>query len=137
MTCSKVIFTATGHVNLLGLHKNTLEFTKDDYLTKRGDCILGINSDFTNDDISLILKWSKIKVNLSIGLLSDYFYATVNKSFSSSHEIVFRNGNFLSDRTLGIYSSKSALDINRSLISALQKNNSKLTITISNESETD
>jgi hypothetical protein len=37
--------TALGHKNVLATHKTTLEFTKDDYLTKKGDCILAINLD--------------------------------------------------------------------------------------------
>ena len=39
-------FSILGHENILATHKNTLEFTKDDFVTKTGDCIVGISSDF-------------------------------------------------------------------------------------------
>jgi hypothetical protein len=40
-----------GHPNVLGLHKRTIEITKDDYLTERGDCIIGINSNKSCNDL--------------------------------------------------------------------------------------
>ena len=53
-------FRIYGHKNMLAIHKNTLEFTKDKELTKRGDCIVGVNSDFkiTKE----ILNAKKIKI---------------------------------------------------------------------------
>ncbi len=39
-------FNAYGHPNILATHKTTLEFTKDKEVSLRGDCIIGINSDF-------------------------------------------------------------------------------------------
>ena len=37
-------FYAYSHANVIGSHKTTIEITKDNYLTKKGDCIVGINS---------------------------------------------------------------------------------------------
>ena len=39
-------FNAYGHPNILGTHKTTFEFTKDNELTLNGDCIVGVKADF-------------------------------------------------------------------------------------------
>ncbi|KUO85763.1 MAG: hypothetical protein AT709_05205 [Caldivirga sp. MG_3] len=36
---------ARGHVNVMATHRNTLEITRDDYVTKRGDCIVACCAD--------------------------------------------------------------------------------------------
>ena len=41
-------FLAFGHKNITANHKTTLEFTKENSVTKKGDCIIGVNSDFKN-----------------------------------------------------------------------------------------
>ena len=33
-----------GHPNVLSLHSRTLEITKEDHLSLRGDCIVGVNA---------------------------------------------------------------------------------------------
>ena len=46
MKNNKYNFTVRGHNNVLALHKNTVEFTKDKELTLNGDCILGVDANF-------------------------------------------------------------------------------------------
>ncbi len=46
----EIKFYAYGHENITGKHKTTLEFTKDKSLTEKGDCIIGVNSDFDLDE---------------------------------------------------------------------------------------
>ena len=57
-------FFIYGHKNLLGTHKNTLEFTKDKELTLNGDCIIGVNSNFNITD--KIMSSKKIRVVISV-----------------------------------------------------------------------
>ena len=52
----KYSFHAFGHKNLLGTHKNTLEFTKDKNLTLKGDCIVGVNADFDAGELKNFIK---------------------------------------------------------------------------------
>lgn len=115
-----ISFFVKGHPNILGLHANTIEFTKDKDLTLRGDCILGVSAEFNGEDIKKILSWEKIKVEILCENLKDYFFAVVNKDFCDYDEIVFRKSNFLSDRTLGILSNKGAKDISRELVNKLK-----------------
>ena len=45
------VFRAWGHENVRATHRSTFEVTKDDYLTPRGDCIVGIRSEAAARDL--------------------------------------------------------------------------------------
>ncbi|MBN2112040.1 DUF371 domain-containing protein [Candidatus Woesearchaeota archaeon] len=115
-------FTAFGHVNIKGTHKNTIEFTKDKELTLKGDCILGINACFDLKKIKEFIKGrEKMVCRISAGNLSDEFGFIPNQKFNDNHEMVFRLGEFASERTLGIRATKAAKHINRDLVENLKK----------------
>jgi len=116
-----VVFNIHGHKNVLGTHKNTIEFTKEYDLTLNGDCILGVKADFDLDELkTLVKKYSKIKIIITVEDLIEEITADINKEFSDEHEIVIRKSNFLSDRTLGINASKAVLDLDRKLVDKLK-----------------
>ena len=47
----RVRFKAYGHPNVKATHPSTLEITKDDFLTPKGDCIIAIESDLACNDL--------------------------------------------------------------------------------------
>ena len=62
---------AFGHENLLCTHNTTIELTKDNHLTKKGDCILGIRASKACTDLNeklkkLINQGKKIKVTIEV-----------------------------------------------------------------------
>ncbi len=118
-----------GHENILGTHFNTFEFTKDSYLTKKGDCIIGVNSVFEFGNLAQRLKENRaqikirgiISVNFSGKLYQDEFFGILNPNFDvNSKEIVFRKSNFDSPRTIAIRCNKSARELNRKMIQILK-----------------
>lgn len=130
-------FRAKGHENLLGTHRNTLEFTKDTTLTKRGDCIIGVNSDFSLEELKKLK--GKIKVKISVSDihgklisdgLTDELTAEINEEFNDSHELVIRKTDFKDKRTFAINASKAAKDVKRELIEQLKHSGVVLSITI-------
>ena len=69
-------FYVHGHEIVLGTHKTTLEFTKDEDLSRKGDCITGIKSTKSFEDFNSQLKKyvnlaKKIKIKLNIDELED------------------------------------------------------------------
>ncbi|MBD3203979.1 DUF371 domain-containing protein [Candidatus Woesearchaeota archaeon] len=124
-------FTIQGHPNIQSIHKNTVEFTKDDYVTKRGDCILGINADFSLKKLTKLAKrTNKVKVIISIDNFSDFFTAQTNPDFDDSHELVIRKSSFLSKRTFGICANKAAVDIDRRIVEKLKDKDSEAVVKI-------
>ena len=112
-----VVFNISGHKNILGTHKNTIEFTKDSELTLKGDCIIGVKADFDLAELkSLVKEHSKIKIIITVGDLLEEFPAISNPEFNDEHEIVIRKTDFISGRTLGIKADKAVLDLDRKIV---------------------
>jgi hypothetical protein len=125
-------FTAYGHPNITAKHKTTLEFTKDKELTKRGDCIIGVNSDFDLESIRKLIKnKERIKIVIKVNNLSEEINAEINKDFKDNEEIVIRRSDFNSKRTLGIKSDKACINLSKELIELLKNPNQKLLISLS------
>lgn len=126
---------AYGHPNVLGTHPTTLEVTKEDFLTLRGTCIIGINASKAANDLNeklkkIIQSGKEIGVFLKAGKFWDVFsgFGDSNLTLSNSISIVFRRSTFISDRTVLIACLKSAKDISRNLVQSLQDPNQMLEI---------
>ena len=131
-----MIFKAKGHKNLLGTHATTLEFTKDLELTLKGDCIIGVKSDFSVEELKKLK--GKIKITLSAAKItgnvsekeSDIITAEINPYFNDDREMVIRTSDFTDKRTFAVNATKAAKDINRELIEKLKNPDTELHIKI-------
>lgn len=122
------IIIAYGHPLIKAMHRSTLEITKDNYLTERGDCIIGIRASHSCSDLPIDLKryllnGGRIEVIFRIGNLKDKLiaYGDKNLILKDDRSIVIRKSNFIDARTLAIRSNKAAKDINREIIKRLVK----------------
>ena len=135
---NKFSFKVKGHKNTLSKHKTTLEFTRDEDLTLKGDCILGVNANKNfseiKNSISSLKDGNKIIVNIiSLGKNSKYqdiLSGHYNGTFESNKEMVIRKSDFKDKRTLMINSNKAAIDVDRKIVKILQKNVSDATVSI-------
>jgi uncharacterized protein len=126
---------AYGHKNIQVTHSTTIELTKEEILSLKGDCILGIKSSKSCFDLSESLKneihsGKLIKVHLIAGEESDFFFGKGNKDLSLNNQIslVFRKSNYICDRTILISCTKSAKDINRKIVEYLKDPTHKILI---------
>jgi hypothetical protein len=119
-------FFIFGHPNISADHKTTLEFTKDKELTKKGNCIVGVNSDFSFSEIKKLLTYKKIKIIIE----DQEITADVNPDFNDKKEIVIRRSDFKSPRTLGINADKAAIDLNKKLVEKLKNPKTKVKVEI-------
>jgi len=124
-----------GHQNVLGMHKSTLEITKDTHLTLKGDCILGIGieSNFLLSPrlIQLLKRDCQVTVKLQCGTLSDSFSGRGHHDLQLTHphDLVFRKSEFIDERTALIKCDKSVIDIDRNIIKSLQDPTKILSLT--------
>jgi uncharacterized protein len=118
-------FKAYGHENLLATHKNTFEFTKDDFLTKQGDCIVGIKLDKIPE-----AKEGPIKIIISVNNLKEEINAEANPNFNHENEFVIRISGFLDNRTYAIRADKAAKDFDKKMIKELKDPNQEINIEI-------
>jgi uncharacterized protein len=132
-------FKARGHPAVRSTHRTTLEITRDQDLTKRGDCIVAVGStkglpEFP-EDLKEILTQSGATGHLILS--TGHFTFKVEGSgdpgltFSHATDIVVRKSKFISDRTLLINADKSAVDLPRGMVRLLQDPRRSVTIEIS------
>ena len=137
MVVADVLY-AKGHPNVKATHKTTLEITKEEYVTPRGDCIIAIKATKAVKDLDPVLK-SIIRRNDAIIIavletdnLKDVVLAMGSQELllSSDNKIIIRKSTYIEPATLGIRSNKAARDIDRRLIERLKNPDTVLKIKI-------
>jgi hypothetical protein len=89
--------TFYGHPNIRSRHAKTIEITKDEHLTARGDCIVGVRANKACADFDESFK-RRIKSNSS---------------------------NFVCPRTLSVLCNKASSELPRRLVNILQDQQTK------------
>ena len=116
-----MMFRACGHPNIKATHKNTIEFTKEDYVSPEGDCIVGVRADFDAAELKRFVKnHQHVKISIKTGGLKETITAKTNPDFNDDKELVIRLGEYSSSRTFAVRADKAAKHLNRELIKALQ-----------------
>jgi hypothetical protein len=125
--------TFYGHPNIRSRHAKTIEITKDEHLTARGDCIVGVRANKACADFDESFK-RRIKSNSSIVRIE---IVVGNESFLisgmghqhlsllNSHDIVIRKTNFVCPRTLSVLCNKASSELPRRLVNILQDQQTK------------
>ncbi|WP_258083852.1 DUF371 domain-containing protein [Thermococcus thermotolerans] len=133
------VIRCRGHENVRATHKSTLEFTKEDYLTPRGDCILCIEADKGLNDLSDEFKAAlkagrKLLIRIKVGDLVDEVLAEGSPELilDHPHSMVVRKSEYIDARTLAIRANKAAKDIDRRIVELLKnpKTEAEIELTI-------
>ena len=129
---------AWGHQNITAKNRTTFEVTKDDYLTKRGDCIIAIKASKGSRDLDDKFKQfarredAKITVIIEAGSSREVATGIGNPGITLDHatDLVARKSNYTCNRTMMIFSDKAAIDLSRELIKKVQSPLQKVMITL-------
>jgi len=126
---------AFGHELVKAKHKTTIEITKEDFLTEKGDCIIGVKADKAcfdiDDELKKALKQGKkIRILLEVSGVKDQIIACGSNELmlESKTSIVIRKSSFIDERTLAIKANKSAAELDRRLVEELKNPKAKLII---------
>jgi hypothetical protein len=126
MVQDEVIFY--GHPNIQSAHAKTIEITKDEHLTPRGDCIIGVRANKACADLDESFK-HRLKSNSAIVIIEimvgDESLLITGRgderlSMLNAHDIVIRRTNFVCPRTLSVLCDKASSDVPRKLVNMLQ-----------------
>ena len=132
-------FYAFGHPRILSTHPTTIEITRSQNLTIRGDCVIGVRSshglrDFP-DEIKRLLSddsgRGRLEIRVGDEIVSIEGRGTKGLNFLDLNEIVLRKSGFVSDRTLMVHSDKAALDIPRQMVKLLMDPGEKISFELS------
>lgn len=117
-----------GHPNVQSLHARTVEITKEEHLTLRGDCIIGVRAQKACADIDeklrkkLVQDGSQVTMEIIVGSKS-YAIKGLGDSrltLKNPHDIVIRKTNFVCPRTLSVLCDRASSDIPREMIELLK-----------------
>ena len=119
---------AHGHQNISATNSATFEITKENWLTRKGDCILAIGATKGAFDLSNAFKKVASQNNAVITFYIEAGGMTVSTigqgntklPFTHPMDLVGRKSNYTCNRTLMVNSEKSALDFPRELIEKLK-----------------
>ncbi len=125
----KEVFKAWGHPNVKATHKTTLEITREDHLTPRGDCIVAIKSERSVADLNHNLKQALMQRNARVTLILKVLdvedvvtgFGSEKLLLASQMSMVCRKSDYICPRTLMVKCDKSAADIDRELIRYLKQ----------------
>jgi hypothetical protein len=125
--------TFYGHPNIRSLHAKTIEITKDEHLTPRGDCIIGVKANKACADLDQSLKHrlrsnsSVVKIEIIVGDESFLISGRGDERLSilNAHDIVVRKTNFVCPRTMSVLCNKASSDMPRKLVKMLQDQETK------------
>lgn len=125
--------TFYGHPNIRSLHAKTIEITKDEHLSPRGDCIIGVKANKACADLDESFKHrlksnlSVIKIEIMVGDESFIISGRGDERLSmlNSNDIVIRKTNFVCPRTMSVLCDKASSDVPRKLVRILQDQQTK------------
>jgi hypothetical protein len=125
--------TFRGHPNVQSLHAKTVEITRDEHLTLRGDCIIGVRASKGCADLDEPLKRrlranvSLVKIEIMVGGETFTIAGRGDERLSllNQHDIVIRKTNFACPRTVSVRCDKASSDVPRKMVKLLQDSNEK------------
>jgi uncharacterized protein len=125
----KVELRAKGHRNVLSTHRNTFEFTQEEHLTPRGDCIVAVAADKTMADLpeefkaALRREDAGIEITIECGGQAEKVTASGSPKLLLTHptDFVIRRSDFICARTLAVRADKAAVDLSRQLVEELKR----------------
>ena len=139
MTMKEIeVINAFGHRNIQSTHKTTLEITREENLTKRGDCIVAVKATKGAADLNPRFKdvarsdVARITIIIKAGEVSEAIRAwgSGKLTFTHPHDLVVRKSSYVCGRTLAIKADKAAADLDRRLVERLKDPRQMVEITI-------
>lgn len=142
-------FACYGHENITCKHKTTLEFTKSNELSLKGDCIVGVKADFSIKEIKRFIEslGNNKKITITIETINEDYNnknyneksinnqkitekinAEINASFNSDKEMVIRKSDFADKRTFAVKADKAACELNVGLVKFLKDKNAVIEV---------
>ena len=125
--------TFYGHPNIRSLHAKTIEITKDEHLTPRGDCIIGVRANKACADLDEALKHrlksNSVVVKIEVIVGNESFLITGmgdhRLTMLNSQDIVIRRTNFACPRTISVLCNKASSEVPRRIVERLQDRDTK------------
>jgi hypothetical protein len=132
---------AYGHENIRSTNRTTFEITKETHLTKRGDCIIAVDSIKGAAELSQQFKdiacneGTQITIELEADGEKEIVKAWGSPELTFTHptDLVVRRSNFVCNRTLAVRADKAACDFSNGIVERLRNPNQKVKVKVTAE----
>jgi hypothetical protein len=132
---------AYGHENIRSTNRTTFEITKETHLTKRGDCIIAVDSIKGAAELSQQFKdiarneSTQITIELEADGEKEIVKAWGSPELTFTHptDLVVRRSNFVCNRTLAVRADKAACDFSNGIVERLRNPNQKVKVKVTAE----
>lgn len=122
-----------GHPLIRARHTKTLEITTEEWLTERGDCIVGVCAESGCSGLSeevrraIALDGSRVTVRIVAG---PHVFVVKAKgdarlTLTDRHDIVIRRSGYVCGRTLAVMADRSASDMPREMVEFLRSGSAR------------
>jgi len=128
LTSRPVTFAAAGHPAVTGRHGKTLEVTAEPHVTGRATCVIGTGARIPVDELRRLR--GRVRVELSCDELRDEVEGEVNPHYAAPDRWVARRSAVLAPDTFLVNASRSAADLDRSLVRALADPSATLQVVV-------
>ena len=117
-----------GHPNVQSLHGKAVEITREERLTLRGDCIIGVRASKACADLDGTLRHklassdSAVKIEIMVGSESFVINGMGDErlTLQNPHDIVIRKTSFVCPRTMSVRCDRASSDVPRNMVRMLQ-----------------
>jgi len=117
-----------GHPNITARHQMTIEVTKAESLTPKGDCIIGVNASKACYDLTDALKRhlreenSIVRMSIMVDDKKCDFvaYGSPSLILANKHDMVIRKSRFVCPRTLAIRCDKASNNVPKDIVRMLK-----------------
>lgn len=128
---------AYGHPNVRATHRTTMQLTKDEEISRRADCIIGVRANKSVRDLSEAVKrhlmeGGEVVIAIAVMDLEFRFTARGSEGLRLTHasDSVIRRSTYVDDRTLAIRAEASSRDIPREIARLLRDPRTRLRLAI-------
>lgn len=119
---------ARGHPNIVAMHYNTFQITKESSISRRADCVVGVEADKSISELSEKIKrkiraGKELKITLRLpdyGIEEEVHAVGALSDLSHPTDIVVRKSHYVCSRTLAIRADKAAKDLSREMVQLLK-----------------
>ncbi|MFL6130985.1 MAG: DUF371 domain-containing protein [Mycobacteriales bacterium] len=122
-----VRLVASGHPEVTGRHRKTLEITSDASITARASCIVGTAASPLPG--GLVALRGPVRLELAVGDLVAVVEGEANPYYASTSRLVVRRSEVLDSDTFLVNASAAAADLDRALVHRLRDPAARLQVT--------
>ncbi|MEJ5292392.1 MAG: DUF371 domain-containing protein [Candidatus Methanosuratincola sp.] len=134
----RLTFYAEGDQKITAKHSTTLEITKEEVKTRKGDCIVAAKATLSLAELPEEMKQALRRDDTAVELwiesdgISDVVRGrgSARLTLESKSEMVVRKSGYVCGRTLMVNSDKSASELRRDLVERIARDGSKIKLTI-------